>query len=76
VQQILPEVRDAAAQRELQAILAQRDEVITLLARAAPEASQRLMLIHTGYYRAMNPGAAVGPNTTPSPQPAPETAEP
>jgi hypothetical protein len=74
VQTIVPRTDDPARQRELQAILAQRDEIITLLARAAPESAQRLMLIHTSYYRAMNPaGATVPAATTPSPQPpAPE----
>jgi hypothetical protein len=54
-----------AQRRELQAILAQRDEIITLLARAAPESSQRLMLIHTRYRAAMTPGAAAVATPTP-----------
>lgn len=51
--------------REVEAILAQRDEVVTLLARAAPESVQRLMLIHTRYHNAVHPQARV--STTPAP---------
>jgi hypothetical protein len=43
-----------ARQKEVDAILAQRDEIVTLLARAAPESSQRLMLIHTRYHTAFS----------------------
>jgi hypothetical protein len=71
LQQTLPRERDPARQRELQAILAQRDEVITLLARAAPEASQRLMLIHTSHYRATHPEGGRVPATTPTPAATP-----
>jgi hypothetical protein len=60
IEEIAPRVGEAE-RRELQAILAQRDEIITLLARAAPESSQRLMLIHTRYRAAMTPGAGVAP---------------
>jgi hypothetical protein len=51
--------------REVDAILAQRDEMVTLLARAAPESSQRVMLIYTRYHNAFHPAAA--PATTPAP---------
>ena len=51
--------------REVDAILAGRDEMITLLARAAPESSQRVMLIYTRYHNAFHPTAAVA--TTPAP---------
>ena len=54
--------------REVEAILAQRDEMITLLARAAPESSQRVMLIYTRYYNAFHPGGVPAPPaTTPAP---------
>jgi hypothetical protein len=54
--------------RETDAILAQRDEIITLLARAAPESSQRLMLLYTRYHTAFQPGTAPAPAaTTPAP---------
>ena len=45
-----------AQRTELDAILAERDEMITLLARAAPESSQRLMLVHTRYRTSMTGG--------------------
>lgn len=63
------EVEDPARRRELEAILAQRDEVITLLSRAEPESTQRLMLIYTRYFAAMDP-AGRSAAVTPSP-PAP-----
>jgi hypothetical protein len=53
-----------AQQKEVDAILAQRDEIVTLLARAAPESSQRLMLIHTRYHTAFSGDPA--PATTPA----------
>ncbi len=56
----------AAQRRELDAILAQRDEIITLLARAAPESSQRLMLTHTRYRNAMH-GTPAAPVETATP---------
>jgi hypothetical protein len=43
--------------REVDAILAARDEMVTLLARAAPESSQRLMLLYTRYHAAFSPRA-------------------
>lgn len=65
MQGLLPRV-DERQRRELQAILAGRDEMITLLARAAPESSQRLMLIHTRYRAAMH-GEATPVAETPAP---------
>jgi len=44
-----------AQRREVDAILAGRDELITLLARAAPESSQRLMLLYSRYHAAFAP---------------------
>lgn len=46
----------AEQQKEMDAILAQRDEIVTLLARAAPVSGQRLMLIYTRYHAATQPG--------------------
>ena len=66
IQRYTPAAASETERRELQAILAQRDEIITLLARAAPESSQRLMLIHTRYRQAMNPEAVVAPVTPPA----------
>jgi hypothetical protein len=43
--------------REVDAVLAGRDEMVTLLARAAPESSQRLMLLYTRYHAAFAPQA-------------------
>jgi len=66
-------IEDRRQEREMRAILAQRDEVITLLSRAEPESTQRLMLIYTRYFAAMDPAAKGVPGAvTPSP-PAPHT---
>ena len=54
-----------AQRREVDAILAQRDEVVTLLARAAPESAQRVMLIYSRYHTAFQPPARA--TTTPAP---------
>ncbi|HEX5869480.1 MAG TPA: hypothetical protein VFY65_03630, partial [Longimicrobium sp.] len=56
---------EGTQRREAEAILAQRDEIVTLLARAAPESSQRVMLIYTRFHNAFHPKAA--PATTPAP---------
>jgi hypothetical protein len=50
-----------AQRREVDAILAQRDEIVTLLARAAPESRERVMLIYTRYHNAFHPAAARAP---------------
>jgi hypothetical protein len=56
---------EGTQRREVDAILAQRDEVVTLLARAAPESAQRVMLIYTRYHTAFQPPARAV--TTPAP---------
>jgi hypothetical protein len=66
----IAQVEDPAQRRELQALLKQRDEIITLLARAEPEATQRLMLMYTAYFAAVDPaGAAASAITSPPPAP-------
>ncbi|HEU0298609.1 MAG TPA: hypothetical protein VFR37_04125 [Longimicrobium sp.] len=50
---------------EVDAILAQRDEVVTMLARAAPESAQRVMLIYTRYHNAFHPQASALTTSTP-----------
>lgn len=49
---------------EVDAILAQRDEIVTLLARAAPQSRERLMLIYTRYHNAFYPASARAAITT------------
>lgn len=49
--------------REVDAVLAGRDEMVTLLARAAPESSQRLMLLYTRYHTAFSPAAPAAATT-------------
>lgn len=43
---------EGAQRAEAEAILAQRDEIVTLLARAAPESTQRLTLLLGKYHAA------------------------
>ncbi len=68
VQQNLGRVQDPAQRQALQEILRQRDEIITMLSRAEPESTQRLMLLYTRYFAAMDPvGREAAPALTPSP---------
>ena len=57
---------EGTQRREVDAILAGRDEMVTLLARAAPESSQRLMLLYTRYHNAFQPLPGAPPTTTPA----------
>jgi hypothetical protein len=69
------EVKDARRRQTLESILAQRDEIITLLSRAQPESTQRLMLLYTTYFATMDPaGRASPPPVTPPPPPLPAPA--
>ena len=65
------EVEDPARREALTGILRQRDEIITLLSRAQPESTQRLMLLYTSYHAAVDPAARTAPAVTPPPPPLP-----
>jgi hypothetical protein len=54
LQSVAPRLQ-GTQRREVDAMLAARDEMVTLLARAAPESSQRLMLLYTRYHAAFAP---------------------
>jgi hypothetical protein len=54
---------EGTQRREVDAVLAGRDEMVTLLARAAPESSQRLMLLYTRYHTAFAPRAEAAVTT-------------
>ncbi|HVG44554.1 MAG TPA: hypothetical protein VM890_07485, partial [Longimicrobium sp.] len=71
LQDALPGVENARQRQALTGILSQRDEMITLLSRAQPESSQRLMLLYTSMFSAIDPQGALGPAVTPSPLPPP-----
>jgi hypothetical protein len=71
LQDAIPAVTDARQKTALNGILGQRDELITLLSRAQPESSQRLMLLYTAMFSAIDPQGALGPAVTPSPLPPP-----
>jgi type II secretory pathway pseudopilin PulG len=64
-------VEDPRRRQTLNGILAQRDEIITQLSRAQPESSQRLMLLYTSMFTAVDPQGAVGTTVTPPPPPPP-----
>jgi septal ring factor EnvC (AmiA/AmiB activator) len=59
-----PERRQAA-----ELILAQRDEIITQLSRAEPESVQRLMLLYTRMFAAVDPIGRDAPATVTPPGP-------
>ena len=68
LQDNLAQVDDPADRRALQGILNQRDEIVTLLSRAEPESMQRLLLLYTQYFSAIDPAGATTPTAvTPSP---------
>jgi hypothetical protein len=64
----LAAVEDPRQRQELQGMLRERDELITLLARSEPESTQRLMLLYTRFFTAFDPAAERAPTSvTPSP---------
>ena len=68
LQETLPDIEDAAQKREMEAIMEQRFEIVTLLSRAEREATERLMLMYTRYFAAMDPTGQEAPTSlTPSP---------
>jgi hypothetical protein len=71
LQDALPGVESPRERTALSGILAQRDEMITLLSRAQPESSQRLMLLYSTMFTAIDPQGAVGTTVTPTPAPPP-----
>jgi len=64
-------VEEPRRREALTGILRQRDEMITLLSRAQPESTQRLMLLYTTYHAAVDPAAHAAPAVTPPPPPPP-----
>lgn len=73
LQNTIGAVEDPRRRQAFNGILAQRDEIITLLSRAQPESSQRLMLLYTSMFTAVDPQGAVGTTVTPPPPPPPPT---
>jgi hypothetical protein len=66
----MPDVEQPATRQELESILAQRDEIVTQLSRAEPEAGLRLNMIYSRYFAAVHPLGSEGvPVVTPSPPP-------
>jgi hypothetical protein len=55
LQQRLQAITDVGLRQELNALLEQRDEIITLLSRAEPEAVPRLNMMYTRYFAAVHP---------------------
>lgn len=62
------QLRDPHARQEMRVLLEQRDEIITLLSRAEPEATSRLNIMYTRFFSAVHPlGREAPPSTTPPP---------
>ncbi|HSU17755.1 hypothetical protein [Longimicrobium sp.] len=74
VQGTVGQVPDARERQVLTGILSQRDEVITLLSRGQPESSQRLMILYTQMFAAIDPQGAVAPAVTTAPAPPAQPA--
>ena len=74
LQSTVGRVENARQRQTLDGILAQRDEIITLLSRAQPESTQRLMLLYTTYFAAIDPAGRNSPAVTPPPPPPPPPA--
>ena len=67
---------DPRRRQALSGILSQRDEIITLLSRNQPESSQRLMILYTQMFSAIDPEGAVAPAVTTAPAPPAVPAPP
>lgn len=76
LQTAMGQVEDPRRREALTGILRQRDEIITLLSRAQPESTQRLMLLYTTYHAAVDPDAHAAPAVTPPPPPPPPPTPP
>lgn len=65
----LERLEDPQRRQAAERILAQRDELITQLSRAEPESTQRLMLLYTQWFAAVDPlgREAPAPVTPPAP---------
>ena len=59
-----PQATDPKQRQAIQGVLSQRDEIITLLSRGQPEVTQRLMLLYTSLFAAVDPQGAVAPSVT------------
>ncbi|HEX8242536.1 MAG TPA: hypothetical protein VF541_03550 [Longimicrobium sp.] len=70
------QVPDARKRQALNGILSQRDEIITLLSRNQPESQQRLMILYTQMFAAVDPEGAVAPAVTTAPAPPAVPAPP
>ena len=69
-------LEDPAQRQALNAIMSERDEIITQLSRAEPEATSRLNLMYTRYFAAVHPTGRQNPAAvTPSPATPPPAAE-
>ena len=84
MQSTVGQVPDARKRQALTGILSQRDEIITLLSRNQPESAQRLMILYTQMFAAVDPEGTMAPAVTtapappaaPGPAPAPPAAQP
>jgi hypothetical protein len=57
------QIADPERRQAMEAVLEQRDEIITQLSRAEPESVQRLMLLYTRFFAAIDPLGQGAPAT-------------
>jgi hypothetical protein len=62
-------IGDPQRRQAAESVLAQRDELITQLSRAEPESTQRLMLLYTRLFAAIDPLGRDAPATVTPPTP-------
>lgn len=65
-----PNIENAEQRREIDAIMSERDELITQLSRAEPEATSRLNLMYTRYFASFHPTGRTAPAAVTPPPPA------
>lgn len=71
LQQTVGQVDDGAQRSALEGVLAQRDEIVTLLARSNPGSTQRLVMLYATFFTATDPAARDVPAAAPAvPPPA------
>jgi hypothetical protein len=69
LQASLERIQDPERRQVVERILAQRDEIVTQLSRAEPESRERLVLLYTQMFAAVDPIGREGPATVTPPAP-------
>jgi hypothetical protein len=69
LQDASPQIADPQRRQGAEAVLGERDEIITQLSRAEPESTQRLMLLYTRLFAAIDPLGRNAPASVTPPTP-------